>query len=82
MHHERGTRAAATNDREHQDSGGANYYTAPAHQRTTDQRQSMIQTAALPAASRARPRLASPDSPHELIRPGTHHRGRAQHPGL
>ena len=45
MHHERGTRAGATNDREQQDSGGANYYTAPTHQ-TTDQRQSMIQTAA------------------------------------
>jgi hypothetical protein len=81
MQHERGTRAATTNDRERQDSGGANYYTAPTHQTTTDQRQSMIQTAGSPAWQ-ARSHLARPDSPYELVRPGTHHHFRAQHPGL
>jgi hypothetical protein len=36
MHNERGTRAGAANDRERQDSGGANYYPTTAMVRTRE----------------------------------------------
>jgi hypothetical protein len=81
MHHERGTRAVATSDRDHQDSGGASYYTAPTHQTTINQPQSMIEAAALPVSD-ARRHLTSPASSPELIRPGMPYRGYARHPGL